>query len=203
MREYYDARAEEYDDWYLSKGLLERVERPGWAEDLQALEDTISQLPEAKTLDVACGTGFLTRHLHGQVTALDQSEKMLEIARRRLTCARIVRADALSLPFPDNAFDRVFTAHFYGHLEEPSREAFVREARRVAPELVIVDAALPPHGQPVRRERRILSDGSEFQVYKRYFDGDDLVSEFGGGTVIQRSRWFVVVSVGRGSRGSR
>ena len=64
-------------------------------------------------------------------------------------------------------------------------------------------SALPPHGQPVRRERRILSDGSEFQVYKRYFDGDDLVSEFGGDDVIQRSRSFVVVSVGRGSRGSR
>ena len=31
----------------------------------------------ARTLDVACGTGFLTRHLRGELTALDQSEAML------------------------------------------------------------------------------------------------------------------------------
>ncbi|HEY5316587.1 MAG TPA: class I SAM-dependent methyltransferase [Solirubrobacteraceae bacterium] len=35
-------------------------------------------------LDVACGTGLLTQHLQGEVTAIDQSSAMVEIAAARL-----------------------------------------------------------------------------------------------------------------------
>ena len=81
MKQYYDARAREYDEWYLGEGLFELRERPGWEEAVRALEQALARLPAASTLDVACGTGFLTRHLPGDITALDQSEQMLEIAR--------------------------------------------------------------------------------------------------------------------------
>jgi hypothetical protein len=30
MREYYDRRAPEYDDWYLGRGLFAVRDRPGW-----------------------------------------------------------------------------------------------------------------------------------------------------------------------------
>ena len=46
--------------------------------------------------------------------------------------ATFVQGDALALPFPDARFDRVFTGHFYGHLERTERERFLAEARRVA-----------------------------------------------------------------------
>ena len=77
---------------------------------------TWSALAPARTLDVACGTGFLTRHLRGEITALDQSERMLEIAAERVPEAMLVSGDALALPFADGSFDRLFTGHFYGHL---------------------------------------------------------------------------------------
>ena len=38
-----------------------------------------ARLPPARTLDVACGTGFLTQHLKGFVAALDQSPAMIAI----------------------------------------------------------------------------------------------------------------------------
>ena len=44
-----------------------------------------------------------------------------------------MQGDALALPFPTEAFDRVFTGHFYGHLDEDERGRFLAEARRVAP----------------------------------------------------------------------
>jgi ubiquinone/menaquinone biosynthesis C-methylase UbiE len=69
---------------------------------------------------------------------------MAEIAAARMPAARVVTGDAVPLPFADGAFDRVFTSHFYGHLLPSEREAFVSEARRVARELVVVDAALRP-----------------------------------------------------------
>src|SRR4051794_10026441 len=80
MRAYYDARAAEYDEWWLGTGLFARRVRPGWQEDVDALCTALSALPPARTLDVACGTGFLTRRLPGDVTGLDQSAEMVEIA---------------------------------------------------------------------------------------------------------------------------
>jgi ubiquinone/menaquinone biosynthesis C-methylase UbiE len=194
MKEYYDTRAPEYDEWYLGSGVFAWRDRPGWDEDVQGLIGAIAALPPRRTLDVACGTGFLTRHLRGQVTGLDQSERMLEIARRRLPEAALVTGDALALPFADDAYERVFTGHFYGHLERPHREAFVTEALRVAPELVVADAALRPEHDLEEWQERVLNDGSRFRVYKRYFDGEQLGVELGGGTVLHANRWFVVVS---------
>jgi hypothetical protein len=40
----------------------------------------------------------------------------------------------------------------------------------------------------------VLNDGSSFEVYKRYFDADELAAELGGGTVLHASDWFVMVA---------
>ena len=201
MKEYYQARAPEYDEWYLGLGKFAARQRPGWHEAVRELQEAVASLPPAGTLDVACGTGFLTRHLAGPVTGLDQSEGMLAIARERVPDGRFVQGDATTtLPFEDGAFERVFTGHFYGHLEPGAREAFVAEARRVAPELVVVDSAWggPSRvwGSHAREEwqERVLNDGSSFKVFKRYFEADDLVAELGGGTVLHTSDWFVMVA---------
>jgi SAM-dependent methyltransferase len=81
VRTYYDRRAHEYDDWWLGRGLYADRVRPGWEEELHVLAEVIAELPPVRTVDVACGTGFLTRHLRGEVVGLDQSERMLGIAR--------------------------------------------------------------------------------------------------------------------------
>ena len=114
---YYDRRAPEYDDWYLGHGLYADRHRPGFAEDLAAVTTTLVGLAPSSTLDVACGTGFLTRHLRGPVTGLDRSGRMLGIAASRLPGATLIEGDGLALPFPDDSFDRVLSGHFYGHLD--------------------------------------------------------------------------------------
>ena len=168
MKAYYERRAREYDDWWLGRGRFADRDRPGWGEELGELRRALGALPPARTLDVACGTGFLTRHLPGEVVGLDQSESMLEEARRQAPDATFASGDALELPFPDGSFERVFTAHFYGHLDEADRLRFLGEARRVAGELVVVDSALRPDVEPEERQERILDDGSRWEVYKRY-----------------------------------
>ena len=194
MKQYYDHRAPEYDDWYLSVGRFAKRDRHGWEEDLTELQDDVATLAPARTLDVACGTGFLTRHLRGEVTALDQSERMLEVAAERVPDAVFVSGDALALPFADGSFDRLFAGHFYGHLQDRDREAFLAEAHRVASELVIVDSARRPDHEPEEWQERILNDGSRYEVYKRFFDPEALAQELGGGRVLHASRWFVMVS---------
>jgi ubiquinone/menaquinone biosynthesis C-methylase UbiE len=193
VKAYYDARAPEYDDWFHGVGLYAERDRPEWDADLAALIATIEALPPARTLDVACGTGFLSRHLRGELTCLDQSAAMLAIAADRVPHAEVVQANAIPLPFGDGAFERLFTGHFYGHLEEAEGVAFLDEARRVANELVIVDSSQAHSPVAVEWQPRVLNDGSEWEVYKRYFTGAGLAAELGGGEVLHEGRWFVVV----------
>lgn len=193
MKAYYDARAPEYDEWYEGTGRFAERERPAWHELMDALAQALRALPPARTLDVACGTGYATRWLPGEITGLDQSERMLAIAARRLPHARFVRGEALDLPFPDGAFERVATMHFYGHLESPDRKRFVSEARRVGRELVVVDSALRDDVEAAERQERILNDGSRWTVYKRYFTPEVLLDELGGGETLFAGRWFVAV----------
>ncbi|HEV8099614.1 MAG TPA: methyltransferase domain-containing protein [Gaiellaceae bacterium] len=193
MKAYYDRRAPEYDEWYRGVGRFAGRDRPGWEQEVEALGLALAALPPARTLDVACGTGFLTRRLPGEVVGLDQSGTMLEEARKQVPNARYVQGDALSLPFEDGVFERVFTAHFYGHLELAERERFLAEARRLAPELVVVDSALREDVQPEEGQERVLNDGSHWEVYKRYFEPDALARELGGGETVFAGRWFVAV----------
>lgn len=190
---YYDRRAREYDDWYLGHGAWVERDREGFDEELARVCETLFALPPTRSLDVACGTGFLTRHLRGEVTGLDQSSRMLEVAAGRLPHATLVQGDAFALPFPDDAFDRVVSGHFYGHVDARQRAAFLREARRVAPELVLVDASREHSPVDDEWSERRLLDGSRWEVYKRYFAPDPLLGELGGGEVLHAGRWFVVV----------
>jgi demethylmenaquinone methyltransferase/2-methoxy-6-polyprenyl-1,4-benzoquinol methylase len=190
---YYDHRAPEYDDWYRGVGLFAERDRAGFDDDLAAMCAALAQLAPVRTLDVACGTGFLTRHLRGEITGLDQSARMLEVAAARLPHTMLVQGDALALPFADDTFERVACGHFYGHLDEAQRAVFLREARRVAPELVIADASLERSHTAEEWSERVLRDGSSWQVYKRWFTPDGLLDELGGGEVLHAGPWFVVV----------
>ncbi|MEP6910479.1 MAG: class I SAM-dependent methyltransferase [Actinomycetota bacterium] len=193
MKAYYDARAPEYDDWVYGLGLFADRDRPGWDDERERLEQSLAALPAVRTLDVACGTGWLTQHLPGEIVGLDASASMLEIARERVPEGEFLVGDALSLPFADGSFDRLLTGHFYGHLEEPERLQFVAEARRAARELIVVDSRLHEGVEPVEWQDRVLLDGSRWDVYKRYFVGGELAEELGDGEVLFEGRWFVVV----------
>jgi ubiquinone/menaquinone biosynthesis C-methylase UbiE len=193
MKAYYERRAPEYDEWYRGVGRFAGRDRPGWDAELTALRTALETLQPARTLDVACGTGFLTRHLPGEVVGVDQSAAMLEEARRQSPQATFVQGDALALPFADGLFERVFTGHFYGHLDHEDRERFLGEARRLARELVVVDSAVRPEVEPEEHQERILNDGSRWGVYKRYFSPDQLAAELGGAETLFAGRWFVAV----------
>jgi len=192
VEEYYEKRAPEYDDWWLGRGLFAGRERPGWEDELMEVAALLAALPPARTLDVACGTGFQTQHLPGELVGLDQSSSMIEIARRRRPDATFVVGDALALPFADGSFERLFTSYFYCHLEESGRIVFLAEARRVAPELIVLGSRAAEGEERMRWEERVLNDGSHWRVYKRVFDPDELAVEVGG-EVLHAGRWFVIV----------
>jgi SAM-dependent methyltransferase len=174
MKQYYDLLASEYEH--------NEAFREEPSEDLPGLLHAISALPPARVLDVACGTGFLTQHLGSDLTGLDQSEAMLEVARERVPWAEFVRGDAFRMPFAEASFDRVFASFFYGLLPLEDRNRFLQEARRVSDESILVEPT--PQWAPNCRtegwEERDLSDGSRYEIYRRYFTADTFARELGG-----------------------
>ncbi|SNR88621.1 class I SAM-dependent methyltransferase [Blastococcus mobilis] len=189
---YYERRAPEYDEWYLGSGRFAERDRPGWDAEVGDVVRLVQRLEPARTLDVACGSGFLTRHLRGRLVGLDRSPAMATMTLSRLSGGSALVGDALALPFPDGAFERLVTGHFYGHLPPDERATFLAEARRIARELVVVDSALRPGVPSEEWQDRVLNDGSRHRVYKRYLDADQLAGELRG-EVLVAGTWFVAV----------
>lgn len=94
--------------------------------------------PPGDVLEVACGTGRVTRQLRERLdpgvrlVATDISAAMLAYARSKHAGVSGVdwrEADACKLPFPDGAFGALVCA--FGVMFVPDKEAAFREARRV------------------------------------------------------------------------
>ena len=94
--------------------------------------------PRAIVLEVACGTGIVTRRIaqrlpsEARLIATDLNEPMLDYARGKnpgLAQVDWRTADAAALPFPDASFDAVVCQ--FGLMFVPDKAAAAREARRV------------------------------------------------------------------------
>ncbi|MDY5152950.1 bifunctional demethylmenaquinone methyltransferase/2-methoxy-6-polyprenyl-1,4-benzoquinol methylase UbiE [Actinobaculum suis] len=86
-----------------------------------------------RILDIATGTGTSAAsyaRLGAEVTGVDFSQGMLEIARTRHPGITFQWADATNLPQPDNSFDAVTISYGLRNIADP--QAALREMLRVA-----------------------------------------------------------------------
>jgi SAM-dependent methyltransferase len=104
----------------------ETYDRPG--NPLVSVEQPVvwgllDALPVGRALDAACGTGRHAAHLAErghEVTGVDGSPEMLELARERLPDVRLLEGDLHALPVDDGEFDLALCALALGHLENLS-----------------------------------------------------------------------------------
>jgi len=127
--------ASEYDEWYqrgegkyadaLEKELFQRLV---WPQRGQSL------------LEVGCGTGHnleFFRELGLDVTGIDPSEPMLQIAARRLGFGiRLSLGQANRLSYDDNSFDIVALITLLEFISDPA--GALKEATRVAKEKIYI-----------------------------------------------------------------
>jgi ubiquinone/menaquinone biosynthesis C-methylase UbiE len=101
------------------------------------LAERLEKVTSGQLLELAAGTGVVTRALARtlaravHITATDLNPAMLEQAKTHAGVQRVAwrEADAMALPFPDEAFDHVVCQ--FGVMFFPDKRAGFREAWRV------------------------------------------------------------------------
>ncbi len=102
----FDDWPDRYEKWFTTPigALVKRVE---W----ELIDDLLRPRPGEFILDAGCGTGVFTLDMiscGARVIGLDLSLSMIRRARQkgRTSQLRIISADILRLPFPENSFDK-------------------------------------------------------------------------------------------------
>jgi demethylmenaquinone methyltransferase / 2-methoxy-6-polyprenyl-1,4-benzoquinol methylase len=131
VREMFTSIAPRYD--LLNHVLSFNVDRWWWRRTARSFAQILGQ-PNARVLDLCCGTGDMTLALRRNTTTskilgVDFSHAMLDRASRKSPSLHWVEADALCLPFPSSHFHLVTSAFGFRNLAD--YDAGLREILRV------------------------------------------------------------------------
>ncbi len=135
VREMFTSIAPRYD--LLNHVLSFNVDRLWWRRTARTFAEVLVR-PEARVLDLCCGTGDMTLALRRQagkssarILGADFSHAMLQRAANKTTSTSLcwIEADALRLPFPDRHFDLITSA--FGFRNLANYDAGLQEIMRV------------------------------------------------------------------------
>jgi ubiquinone/menaquinone biosynthesis C-methylase UbiE len=180
MQEYYARRAAEYERIYA------RSERQA---DLATLCSTIETTFAGRcVLDVACGTGYFTRHAARSahsVLGVDANEETLKIARSKsLANAEFQAADAYAIPKAVSPFDGALVTFWWSHVPRQRIDEFLGglHAQLVPGAVVLLadNTYVEGNSTPISRtdaagntyQVRTLENGEHYEVLKN-FPGDE------------------------------
>lgn len=196
MLAYYEARAPEYDDWYLRRGRYARgpIHDAAWNAELDAAGRWLDSLPiHGEIVELAAGTGWWSPLLavKGELSIYDAAGAALDRARERLVAhglrAHLHVRDAWAEP--DRQVDAVFAGFWLSHVPRDRLAAFLALVRRwLKPDglFVFVDSLLDPQSSAADHPApaddvslRRLDDGREFMIIKVYYDPAELEHALG------------------------
>ena len=211
---YYEARAPEYDDWYLRRGRYERgpIHDAAWNAELDTAGRWLDGLPiSGQIVELAAGTGWWSPLLagKGELSIYDAAEAPLDRARDRLLAhglrAHIHTRDAWAEP--DRNVDALFTGFWLSHIPRELLPDFLSIARRWLrdegtfafidslpdPQSGAADHPTPESDRSIRR----LDDGREFEIVKVYYAPDELeaalrAAGFASAEVTTTGRFFLL-----------
>jgi demethylmenaquinone methyltransferase/2-methoxy-6-polyprenyl-1,4-benzoquinol methylase len=191
MVDYYEARAPEYDDWYLRRGRYERgaVHDAAWNAELDTAGRWLDGLPwQGEIVELAAGTGWWSPLLasRGELSLYDASPTALDRARERLVAhglrAHLHVRDAWA--DPDRAVDGLFMGFWLSHVPRERLADFLAITRRwlkAGGRLAFIDSLADPASGAADHPRptddlavRRLDDGREFTIVKVFYAPEEL-----------------------------
>jgi SAM-dependent methyltransferase len=191
MVDYYEARAPEYDDWYLRRGRYERgaIHDAAWNAELDAAGRWLDGLAwSGEIVELAAGTGWWSPLLasRAELSLYDTSPAALDRARERLVAhglrAHLHVRDAWEPP--DRQVDGLFMGFWLSHVPRGRLADFLAIGRRwLKPggRLAFIDSLADPasgaadHPTPTEDlALRRLDDGRQFRIVKVFYAPDVL-----------------------------
>lgn len=192
MVAYYEARAGEYDDWYLRRGRYSHgpIDDMAWRSDLDTAGRWLDELGlGGRIVELATGTGWWSPLLagRGELWCYDAAEAPLELARQRLVAhdlrAHLHVRDAWAEP--EFAADALFMGFWLSHVPRPRLGAFLALARRwLVPggRIAFIDSRHDPSssaidhrpGPDVTTVERKLANGRSFTIPKVFYPPGEL-----------------------------
>ena len=189
MLQYYDERAPEYDDAYLRGTGTASIRDPSVFQlEAKLLGDVVERMARGRVIDLACGTAYWLQHYVqrcSRVTLVDQSTGMLNECAKRIAAlgvaarCSLVHSDVFD--YDTSEHDFALVGFLLSHLDDPQEALLFGALRRIlgrAGHFLILDSAWSPARARVNakteRQQRHLNNGTEFDIYKRYFDEQDV-----------------------------
>jgi SAM-dependent methyltransferase len=177
-REYYSARAEEYES------TVSYVREKCAATTARIIARYRLELEDKDVLEIACGPGFWTEAVAltaRSITATDQDPSLVSMTAARLAghCGvRCLAADAYDLRNVTGGFTAAFANFWWSHIPRGRLSAFLAtlHSKLLPGSIVLFIDDLPYHWRGARRttpdgdllEERALKNGTTFEILKNF-----------------------------------
>jgi ubiquinone/menaquinone biosynthesis C-methylase UbiE len=191
ISEYYNERAKEYEELYKYGGVPASISDPeSYKNEAKIISKLLNKFIKAKIVDIACGTGYWLPYYAPncqEIVLIDQSQKMLDECKKKIEGlgvnkkCELICDDFFNCEFEENEFDISLIGFFLSHCNDEQEELFFNKIKKmleVGGEMWFLDSSWNEERSKVRGksgiQERKLSDGRRFEVYKKYFDENDV-----------------------------
>jgi len=154
--------------------------RIGYSNDIYNALIGYGLLPNARILDLGCGTGLASAPLidnRYRVTGIDPSEPMIAIAKRNYPNAEWLVGTAEKLPFEAGSFDAVISAQAFHRMDGAAAIAEVRRVLRPGGivgiwwKSLVTGDALKATREAVAAEMGVAAIATKHPPFKAFYSG--------------------------------
>lgn len=186
MNQYYNERAEEYDDFYEGNGPASINDPIAYKNDIQQVRKVIQEFSvKGAIIDIPAGTGFWMPAYYKNVNKIifvDQAENMLTQSKQKASSLKIlkkcefIQGDVLNMDTIPGSAETAIVGFLISHFTKEQELVFFNMLKKsMSPNrmVLLIDSVWSEDRAKLREkdgiQSRKLNDGTEFQIYKKYF----------------------------------
>jgi len=183
INEYYSKRAKEYEQIYYRDDPVRQSE-------LAKIKNLIrNSFRNKSVLEIACGTGYWTKTVTQtakNITAVDSSAEMLEVAKAKMLKANFMLDNAYSLKNVREKFNGGLANFWFSHIHKSQINSFLDTFHKKLQTKSIVimtdnvfnkaigGELIKIHGNENTYKVRTLGDGTTYRILKNYYNEEEL-----------------------------